>query len=174
MRAQGDGNTGPDPHRYNYPMTSTEKRIIDLLQAKRKEDPDGFRDYLPAVSELLPSLKHEDGKTPLDLRDEEMESHRVGLRQALSKLESGAITPAEAIKGLEQCVFVMKYDFWKEDLWHDSVLGLVKAALGKPPESFLSVTTVRVSEDCRACEGTLSLSHGALSFTWTRTPIRWQ
>ena len=35
-------------------MTTEEKRIIDLLQDKRRKDPDGFRKYLPDVARLLP------------------------------------------------------------------------------------------------------------------------
>ena len=35
-------------------MSTQEKHIIDLLQAKRRKDPDGFRKYLPDVARLLP------------------------------------------------------------------------------------------------------------------------
>ena len=35
-------------------MTTQEKCLIDLLQAKYREDPKGFRKYLPGAAELLP------------------------------------------------------------------------------------------------------------------------
>ncbi len=128
-------------------MSTQEKHIIDLLQAKRRKDPDGFRKYLPDVARLLPDLPPMRAKlrSPVfALTERERSYHKAGVLEALSKLDEETITPDEAAKGLQHCAHVLKDDifgFPGEDRY-ESVKALIKAAIGKSPGSYKSKMTV--------------------------------
>lgn len=128
-------------------MSTQEKRIIDLLQAKRCKDPDGFRKYLPDVVKLLPDpppVRAKSSPPVFTLTEREREYHKAGVSDALSKLREDIITSEEAAKGLQHCAHVLKDDIFgfPEDYRHDSAKALIKAAIGKSPGSFKSKTTV--------------------------------
>ena len=128
-------------------MTTKEQRIIDLLQAKRRKDPDGFSKYLPDVERLLPdpSPRRAKPRTPaFALTGREREYHKAGILEALAKLDEQNITPEEATKGLQHCAHVLKDDifgFPGEDR-HESAKALIRAAVGKSPGSYKSKITV--------------------------------
>ena len=132
-------------------MNIQEERIIDLLQAKRRKDPVGFRKYLPDVARLLPDQVSRQAKPRLPvfaLTEQERSFHSVGLRDALSKLLEGTITPQDAAKGLQHCANMLKDDIFSlpEEADHDSLKALVRAAIGKSPGSFKSKTTVPLDQ----------------------------
>ena len=148
MWAKGYGNTGPDTHRYNYPMTSTEKRIIDLLQAKRRQDPKGFRQYLPAVANLLPTPQSKKPtNSPFGLTEKELAFHKTGLQKALEKVESGNADPQDAIKGLHHYANIKIHDSLSIDATHDMAKRLFKSAFGKSHGSYKRKTTIPVAGD---------------------------
>ena len=128
-------------------MNAEEKHIIDLLQDKRRKDPDGFRKYLPDVARLLPDPPPVRAKLRppvFALTERERSYHKAGVLEALTKLDEGTITPDEAAKCLQHCAHVLKDDilgFPGEDR-HDSTKALIRAAIGKSPGSFKSKTTV--------------------------------
>lgn len=133
-------------------MTATEQHIIDLLQAKRRKDPDGFRKYLPDVARLLPDSPIERAKprTPVfTLTEREREYHKAGVSDALSKLREDIITPEEAAKGLQHCANLLKNDIFSlpNEAEHDSLKALIRAAIGKSPGSYKSKTTVPLDQD---------------------------
>ena len=128
-------------------MITQEQLIINLLQAKRRKDPDGFREYLPDVAMLLPDplpMPAKPSRAELTLTEREREYHKAGLSDALSKLQEGIITPEDAAKGLQHCANVIRDDvfgFPGEDRY-ESVKALIKAAVGKSPGSYKSKMTV--------------------------------
>lgn len=133
-------------------MSTQEKHIIDLLQAKRRKDPDGFRKYLPDVERLLPDPPPMQAKLRppvFGLTERERSCHKAGIIDALAKLRDGTITPEEAAKGLQHCAHVLKDDIFgfPEEDRHDSAKALIRAAIGKSPGSYKSKTTVPLDQD---------------------------
>lgn len=137
-------------------MITRESRLIDLLQAKYREDPKGFRDYLPGAAELLPVERARQSKPehPVRLTERELAYHRTGLSEVLGKLDKGVITARDAVKGLQHCAMLIKDDNlhygWDENLSHEMGYevkkDLLKAALGKSPGSYKAKTTVPIGE----------------------------
>ena len=138
-------------------MTTQEKCLIDLLQAKYREDPKGFRRYLPGAAELLPEQPptRSRARATFGLTERERSYHRAGLSEVLRRIDDGSITAEEAVQGLEHCAALIKDDNlpygWDENLSHEMGYevkkGLLRAALGKSPGSYRSKTTVPVSGD---------------------------
>ena len=83
-------------------MSIREERLIDLLQAKYREDPKGFRKYLPGAAELLPEQPPR-RRSPFGLTERELAYHRDGLSKVLAKLDECTLTSEEAVKGLQHC-----------------------------------------------------------------------
>lgn len=143
-------------------MSIQENRIIGLLQDKRRKDPEGFREYLPDVAELLPDVppRRSRARPTFGLTERELSYHREGLLGVLVKLDDGTITAEGAVSGLEHCAVLIKddnlpysgelADGYKDPLGHEMghevLLALVRAALGKSPGSYKSKTTVHVGE----------------------------
>lgn len=135
-------------------MSTQEKHIIDLLQAKRRKDPDGFRKYLPDVARLLPDpppLRAKPRTPVFGLTERERSYHKAGITDALAKLREGTITPEEAAKGLQHCAHVLKDDIFgfPEEDRHDSAKALIRATIGKSPVSYKSKTTVPLNQDAK-------------------------
>ena len=138
-------------------MTTQERRLIDLLQTKYREDPKGFRRYLPGAAELLPEQPptRSRARATFGLTERERSYHRAELSEVLRRMDDGSITAEEAVQGLEHCAALIKDDNlpygWDESLSHEMGYevkkGLLRAALGKSPGSYRSKTTVPVSGD---------------------------
>lgn len=137
-------------------MSIQEKRIIELLQAKRRKDPEGFRKYLPDVADLLPDPppRRSRARSTFGLTERELSYHRTGLLEALGKLDDGTITAEEAVKGLQHSAALTRdgnlpygrYDNLPHEIGHDVMKGLVKAAISKSPGSYKSKTTVALGK----------------------------
>lgn len=128
-------------------MDIQEKQIIDLLQVKRSQDPDGFRKYLPDVADLLPDPTRErtESRRPVfGLTEHERSYHKDGLSDALGKLDAGSVTPEDAAKGLEHCANLLRDDIFglPERADYETLKALIRAAVGKSPGSYRSKTTV--------------------------------
>ena len=133
-------------------MSTQEKRIIDLLQAKRRNDPTGFRKYLPDVAKLLPDpppVRAKPSPPVFTLTEREREYHKAGVSDALSKLREDIITPEEAAKGLQHCANLLKDDIFSlpDEAEHDSLKALIRAAIGKSLGSYKSKTIVPLDQD---------------------------
>ena len=136
-------------------MTTQERRLIDLLQTKYREDPKGFRKYLPGAAELLPEQPptRSRARATSGLTERERSYHRAGLSEVLRRMDDGTVTADEAVKGLQHCAALIKDDNlpygWDESLSHEMGYevkkGLLRAALGKSPGSYRSKTAVPVS-----------------------------
>ena len=129
-------------------MSNQEKRLIDLLQAKYREDPKGFRKYLPGAVELLPEPYSRGGRprSPFGLTEQEIAFHRTGLAEALEKLDECSVTTEEAAKGLQHCAALIKDDNLPDEAGYEALKSLVSAGIGKSPGSYKSKTTVPLGE----------------------------
>ena len=138
-------------------MTIQERRVIDLLQVKRREDPEGFREYLPDVDQILPELPPGPGRARagFGLTERELAYHREGLSGVLSKLNDAALTSEGALVGLQHCAVLIRDDSLPytgegegDDLPYrmdyEVLKALVRAAIGKSPGSYKAKTSVPV------------------------------
>lgn len=118
-----------------------------MLQAKRREDPEGFRRFLPGVAELLPEPPPRRGKprSSPGLTERERSFHKAGLVETRGKLGDGEITAEEAAKGLQHCANLIRDDVFTDEVDYETAKALVKVALGKSPGSYKSKTTVPIN-----------------------------
>ena len=143
-------------------MSTKRDRLIGMLQAKYREDPNGFRGFLPGAAELLPELPPERRRrrAPTRLTERELSYHREGLSEVLQGLDQGTLTSKRAVKGLQHCAALIKDDnlpYTGENeevdasipykMGYEVLKGLLRAALGKSPGSYSSKTTVPIGED---------------------------
>ena len=129
-------------------MSTQHERLIALLQAKHRADPQGFREYLPGVIELLPALpaRRRSARSPFGLTDRERAYHRDGLADALGKLAAKTVTAEEAAQGLQRCANLIRDDNLPEEVGYEVLKGLIRAALGKSPGSYRTKTSVPLGE----------------------------
>ena len=131
-------------------------RLIDLLRARYREDPQRFREYLPGAAELLPEPPpgRQISGSPPGLTEAELSHHRGELAEALRRLDDGGLAPEGALDGLRHCAALIRADSlhygWDESLSHEMgyevLKSLVRAAIGKSPGSYGAKTTVPVGE----------------------------
>ena len=128
-------------------MSAQERQLIALLEAKYREDPKGFREFLPGAVELLPGAapKREGSKSPFGLTAHEVAFHRAGLSESLDKLAERALTPDEAARGLQHCANLIRDDSLDKAVGYETVKALVTAAIGKSPGSIKANTTAPVA-----------------------------
>ena len=137
-------------------MSIREEHLIDLLQAKYREDPKGFRKYLPGAAELLPEqpTRRSRPKSPFGLTEMELSYRKEGLAEVLCRLDEGTLTPGDALTGLQHCATLIRDNNlqygWDEVLSHEMgyevLKSLLTVAIGKSPGSYKSKTTVPVGE----------------------------
>ena len=142
-------------------MAVQDKRLLELLQAKRREDPDGFRAYMPEVAEMLseqPTKRTRRKGSPFGLTEQEIRYHRTELSEVLSRLNGDTIGAEEAVKGLMHCAHLardgsLQYTGESElvnggiphEMGHEVLKSLVRAAVGKSPGSYKAKTTIPVA-----------------------------
>lgn len=129
-------------------MSVQERNLIELLQSRYREDPNGFREYLPGVAELLPEMSPRQGrrKPPFGLSEAEIAFHRAGLADVLHKMETGSVTEREAIEALQHCAVLIVDDSLPEDVNYEKLKRLIITVIGRSPESFKSEATIQVGE----------------------------
>ena len=136
-------------------MSVQTKKLINLLQAKRRDDPKGFRKYLPGVEELLPPLPVQPSvpSQPFVLTERERAYHQDGLSQALTKMDQGVITAEDARLALQHCAILIKDWNLLEEVAYETLKGLVKKVTGRSPGSYKAKTTVPLNQDEGQDEG---------------------
>ena len=129
-------------------MSVKERNLIELLQARYREDPKGFREYLPGVAELLPepSSRRVRTESPFRLTEYEIAIHRAGLADILDKMETGSATAPEAIKALQHCAVLIVDDSLPEEANYEKLKRLISTGIGRSPESFKSEATIQIGE----------------------------
>ena len=130
-------------------MTSQERRLVDLLRAKYRQDPEGFRKYLPGAAELLPQPSPGSGirRSAFGLTEQELAFHRAGFVEVLVRLGEGSVSPDDAVKALQHCAALIKDDSLPDEAGYEALKGLVSAGIGKSPGSYKAKTTVPLGED---------------------------
>lgn len=129
-------------------MSIQVRRLIELLQAKYREDPKGFREFLPGAVDLLPDQPPglARGRSLFGLTEQEIAFHRAELTEVFGKLDKGSVTPEEAAKGLQHCAVLIMDDNLPEDAGYERLKSMIRVALGKSPATYKSKTTVQVIE----------------------------
>ena len=129
-------------------MSTQERRLIELLQAKYRKDPKGLQEFLPGAVELLPEVAHRQraARSPFGLTEHEVDFHRRGLSEAMDTLAHGGISAAEAAKALQHCANLIRDDNLDVAIGYEVIKGLVTAAIGKSPGSYKTNTTVLTAQ----------------------------
>lgn len=129
-------------------MKIQERRLIELLQARYREDPKGFREFLPGAVDLLPEQPPGGGRgrSLFGLTEQEIAFHRAGLAEVFEKLNKGLVTTDEAARGLQHCAALILDDTLPEEADYERLKSLIRMILGKSPGSYKSKSTVRVTE----------------------------
>ncbi len=129
-------------------MKIQERRLIELLQARYREDPKGFREFLPGAVDLLPEQPPGGGRgrSLFGLTEQEIAFHRAGLAEVFEKLNRGLVTTDEAARGLQHCAALILDDNLPEEADYERLKSLIRMILGKSPGSYKSKSTVQVTE----------------------------
>ena len=129
-------------------MSVKERNLIELLQARYREDPKGFREFLPGVAELL--HEHSPRRVRTESRnrltENEIAFHRAGLADILDKMETGSVTAREAIEALQHCAVLIVDDNLPEEADYKKLKRMINTVIGRSPESYKSEATVQISE----------------------------
>ena len=118
--------------------------LIEILLSKYRADPEGFRSYLPEVSQMLDELKpfgHPISRSPFGLTERERIHHQQRLQELLDK---GSLNKDQAVKALEHWATLVKDDNLPQSAKREDLLALLKEVLGKAPGSFKSVSKVPI------------------------------
>ena len=99
-------------------MSIQKKRLIELLQARYREDPKGFREYLPGAVDLLPEQPPDSGRrrSLFGLTEQEIAFHRAGLAEVFEKLDESSVATQEAARGLQHCAALIVDDNLPEEV----------------------------------------------------------
>lgn len=126
-----------------------QKELLELLFSKYQADPEGFRSYMPEAAQLLDAMypPRRPSRSPFGLTERERAHHLAALREVLEGLEESSISPKEAVKGLQHCATLIQDDNLPEDVGYETLVFLMKAAIGKSPGTFKSAKTVLVMGD---------------------------
>lgn len=129
-------------------MSVNERKLIELLQARYREDPVGFREYLPGVAELLsePAPRRVRTESRNRLTVNEIAFHRAGLAEVLDKIDTGSATAREAVIGLQHCAVLIVDDSLPEETNYEKLTRLISTGIGRSPESIKSEATIQVGE----------------------------
>ena len=152
------------------PKGDAQRRLIDLLQKKYRADPQGFRRYLPEVAQTLDSISHTTRpfKSPYGLTERERMARKESLEAVLDLVESGKATPQEAVRGLEHCAVLTEDGDLPEDVGHETLLRLLRLAIGKAPGSFKRKEAVGMEgeENRDAVKASAVVRGVSLNLTW--------
>ena len=128
---------------------SKNNELIELLNSKYASNPKKFRSFMPEVAQMLDRMNtpRRLAKSPFGLTEHEKAFHQKNLGGILGMVEEGVASEEQAIKGLERCATLIHDDSLPEDVRHETLVKLLKAAVGKSPGSFRRNETVKVAPD---------------------------
>ena len=123
--------------------------LVELLETKYRVEPENFGAYLPEVAQILDGMNppRRLAQSPFGLTEREKAFHQKNLGGILEMVEEGAASPEQAIKGLEHCATLIHDDSMPKEVRHETLVKLLKAAVGKSPGSFKSKKTIRIAPD---------------------------
>ena len=123
--------------------------IIAQLRMEYRADAEKFRAYLPAVAAMLDAMNPlpRPSEPPFELTEHEQTHHREALTKMLQGLDGGSMSSKQAVKALEHCANLILDGSLLADVKHETRVQLIKAVLGKSPESFTKDTTILIVDD---------------------------
>ena len=126
----------------------SDKQLRDLLISRYRADPRRFRAYLPEISELVEAMDRprRAPRSPFGLTERERGHHQAALWKVVSGLKCGKASPEEAVRGLEHCGTLIQDDTLPEHVGYDTLVALLKAAIGKSPGTFRLVQTIPIGD----------------------------
>ena len=129
-------------------MSIHERKLIELLQARYREDPKGFRKFLPGAVDLLPEQApgRARRRSLFGLTEQEIAFHLAELAEVFGKLDKGSVTPEEAARGLQHCAALIVDDNLPEEADYEKLKRLIRAGIGKSPGSYKSKATIQIGE----------------------------
>ncbi len=125
-------------------MKDRDKRLIALVEAKYKEDPDGLAASLPGLHGLMSAEAAPEPEAQLTQPPEEIERRKAALAEALTKLRDCALSPEDALVALEHTARAIVDDPFTDVIGYETEKALFKRAFGKSPGSFRAKTTLPV------------------------------
>ena len=144
--------------------------IIDTLLAKYRADPEGFRRYLPEIAAELDAMFPSRGlrRSPFVLTDQERHRRLGLLKEAVVRLDTGSLSKEGAVDLLEHCAALIEDDSLPDEVTHDSLVGVIRAAIGIAPSSIKRVTTMQLKDEAEyKVVQELSIVRGVtLGLTW--------
>lgn len=122
--------------------------LTDLILAKYRTDPEGFRAYLPDVVQVLDSMSapRSLSRSPFGLTEHER-AHRIqALGNMLECLKKGQSDSKGAIRALEHCAVLTEDDSLPRDVDHKTLLRLLRFAIGMPVSDIKGAVTITIQE----------------------------
>ena len=128
---------------------SKNNELVELLQSKYISNPKKFRSFMPEVAQMLDrtNAPRRLAKSPFGLTEHEKAFHQKNLDGILGMLKGGVTSKEQAIEGLEHCATLIHDDSLPEEVRHETLVKLLKAAVGKSPGSFKRNETVKIADD---------------------------
>ena len=126
----------------------TDKQLRDMLISEYRADPRRFHTHFPEIAGLLEAMAppRRVRRSPFGLTERQRGHHQAALSKVVGRLGEGSVSPQEAVRGLEHCATLIQDDSLPEDVVYDTLVTLLKAAIGKSPGTFKSVQTIPVSD----------------------------
>ncbi len=127
---------------------TVEKRVLELLRARFKANPRGFRSFMPDVAELLDAdqVSSRPAGTSFGLTNRELAFHQVGFKQTVERITKEPTKGGDAVEGLQHVANLIRDGNLPTEAGFDTLSKLFKAAFGKSPGSFKSNTTMPLGE----------------------------
>lgn len=127
-------------------MKDRDKRLVALVEAKYKEDPEGLAAHLPGLRDLMPAVTSSGQEGQLTQTLGEIARRKTALAAAQAELRDCALSPEGALLALEHIAHVIADDPFTDAVDHATTKALFKRALGKSPGSFRAKTTIAVGD----------------------------
>lgn len=120
--------------------------LVELLRSKYESDPEAFRKFMPEVAQLLESAypRRQPPRSPFGLTERERDHHLKALAVIMGKAEDKSASLDNAVKGLQHCATLIQDDSLPQEMSYKRLVRLLKAAVGKSPGSFKSITSIPI------------------------------
>lgn len=138
--------------------------VLQVLINKYRVDPDGFRSYLPEITQQIEMVVSSPIKRSHVSTLTELERERL-CKALLQIPKDKKASKHEAIQALEYCATLMQDESLPDEIDRGVVLGLIQNAAGAPVSKIKKTTKIAVSN--REATKTLAILRGIyLHLTW--------
>lgn len=124
-------------------------KVLHLIMEKYNSDPNGFRNYLPDVAEILDSVFPIKPKynSPFGLTALEIKNRIDRLNDILLEMQNGKLERQDAIKALENCAVLTKDDSLPIGISRNVIIRFLGVVLGKPLSDITSESTIDIMQN---------------------------